>query len=109
MLQEIDPDLVNTAIKLLGCSSLSVLAFHRNRMNHVTSLGADAVFFFFAFSLMDHSDVINRPLWSDALVLSMAILALVLAAIDVIKWAARKRVHTSSATRPTVRFGLNAK
>jgi hypothetical protein len=58
---------------------------------------------------MDHADVIKRPLWSDALVLSVAILALVLAAFDVIKWIARKRVRTSSAANSVVRLGLKAR
>lgn len=70
--QGFDPDLLNTAIKLLGCGSLFVLTFRRNRTNRVVASGAITVFVFFAFRLMDHYDMLNRPLWSDTLVLSLA-------------------------------------
>ncbi len=107
--QEFLPELVKFIIKLLGCSSLLVLIFRRNRKNRVVALGAVTLFVFFAFSLFDNYDMVNRPLWADKVVLSMAIFVVLLAAIDVIKWAAGRRSASSSLIKRTTEFGLDAK
>jgi hypothetical protein len=107
MAQGFVPELANFIIKLLGCSSLLVLIFRRNRKNRVVALGAVTLFVFFAFSLMDHYDVVNRPPWADKLVLSMAIIVAIPAAVDVTKWAVGKRKSSSGSINLTVEFGLD--
>ena len=84
---QLDYDLANTAGKLFGCSSLLFLLFRQNRENRVVALGALTTFLFFAFRLADHYDMINRPLWSDVLVLVLAVFVFCLAVFDVIQWA----------------------
>jgi hypothetical protein len=107
--QGLVPEVANFIVKLIGCSSLLVLIFRRNRKNGVVALGAVTVFLFFAFSLMGHSDLVNRPPWADKLVLSMAIFVAILAAVDVSRWTVGKRIAASGSIKRTVEFGLDAK
>jgi NADH:ubiquinone oxidoreductase subunit 6 (subunit J) len=107
--QSLNPEFVNAIFKLLGCSTLLVLALRRNRMNRVVALGAVTVFVFFAFSLMDHYDVINRPPWSDKFVFLMAISLLILAAMDILKWVEGKRRGSSSSIKREIEVGLDGK